>query len=152
MKTLRRRRNALLTPLEIQLQTGGGKPLTEMERKAIPEKLIRFYGIEKPIQLMEDLTSDDLKAAGFVPYCYKTNTKDARTLLFRVEEDSTRLVHQSAPIAPTKDHWQKMGCEFPTIAYEIGYGWEAKWGAVRFPLRNDDDLRRFMNLFDYQRP
>lgn len=111
-------------------------------------KIIRFYASITPREIMDDLTIDDLKAAGFVAYRYK-GTKDPKILQFTAVEHPTKLVHSSVPVAYSIDAWQMPNYAHPTIGYEIGYGWEAKYGAVRYGLRNEKELHAFMKRFNY---
>ena len=149
-----RQHKRLLTPIEIQSQMGGGK--TMEPGNGNQAKIIRFYGTtmtvpDRPDKLMETLTIEDLTAAGFGPYRYR-GKKLPDSWEFETLEDPSRLVHNSVGKAPSKAYWRGLDCNFPTIGHEAGYGWEAKWGAARFPLRDQDELERFMALFDYERP
>ncbi len=97
---------------------------------------------------MDDLTIEDLKAVGFVPYRYK-GTKDPVTLRTVHVEDPKRLVHASVPVAATIQDASYTEYPYPVIRYEVGYGWEAKFGAIRYSLRNEKELHAFMNAFNY---
>ncbi|GAB2586330.1 hypothetical protein [Spirosoma areae] len=151
MRTLRRRKRGELTPLEIQAQMGGGKTPTDMEQNAGMGKIIRFYANIKPREIVDDLTIEELKAAGFGPYRYR-GLKDPLTGKFATVEGPRYYVHSSVPTANSIHSCESKDYEHPLVSYEVGFGWEAKWGAVRFSLRNEKELRAFMKQFNYYAP
>ena len=155
MKRLRNRQGVgptlRLTPLEIQSKTGVGKPLTNKEKRSTSVKIIRFYAVEKHREIMDDITIEDLREMGFVPYRYE-GTKDPKTLLIAKVEDPKRLVHHSVPVGKTSGSTATVDYPHPVIRYETGYGWEAKWGAVRSQVGTRDLLHAFMKHFNYPIP
>lgn len=114
-------------------------------------KIIRFYSNVTGTQSdksMDTLAIDDLTTEGFVPFRFR-GKKDPKTELFETLKYDKWLVHHSVPLAESTAATKSEEWDHPIIQYEIGYGWEAKWGAIRFPLRHEVELWRFMRLFDY---
>ena len=87
---------------------------------------------------MNFLSSEDLKAAGFVPYRFPGG------------DLPSVLVHKSIPPGQMNDSYKV--ADYPHVFFDLNYGWEAKWGAVRFHLRNETLLGEFMKKFHYPLP
>jgi hypothetical protein len=107
--------------------------------------IIRFFSTTKPDQSMDILTIEDLRAEGFRNYRYHNHDHISTRGKYEVIDSQKYMVHNSVPV----DSSHQANQDVPYIEWVPGAGFEAKWGAVRYQLRNEMQLWQFMRFFEY---